>query len=90
MINKNFDDLAKIAIAIIDVAQKFKEEAIKFDLTDLVVNLKVSETELSIIDSDLYNLTKKYGGKEYTPAKTVEANIGGVQFHITADNAEED
>ena len=47
MINKNFDDIAKISNAIKKVAEELREDEIKFDLRDLTVNLIVSEKELS-------------------------------------------
>lgn len=84
MINKNFDDIAKIAAAVTKVADELRKDAINFDLRDLTVNLTVSELELSIIDRDLYELTKAHSDREYMPAKKVEANVGGVQFVITA------
>lgn len=84
MINKNFDDIAKLAKAISDVEKEFEQDSIRFSPEDLVVNLTVSETELSIIDRDLYELTKAHSDREYMPAKKVEANVGGVQFVITA------
>lgn len=83
MINKNFNDIARLAAAIKEVADEFKEDAIKFDLKDIEINLTVSETELSIIDRDLYELTKGNSDKEYTPGKAVRANVGGVPFVIT-------
>lgn len=90
MINKNFNDIAKIATAIIKVADELRKDAINFDLRDLTVNLTVSELELSIIDRDFFNITNVNGDKEYKPAETVRANVGGVQFVITAREATED
>lgn len=90
MINKNFNDIAKIAASIKKVADEFAEDAIKFDLRDLTVNLTVSERELSIIDHDLYEITKANSDKEYTPAKIVQANVGGIQFVITTNEPIED
>lgn len=89
MINKNFDDIAKISNAIKKVAEELREDEIKFDLRDLTVNLIVSEKELSIIDRDLYEITKRDSDKEYVPAKTVKANVGGVNFVITTIGEEE-
>jgi hypothetical protein len=90
MINKNFNDIAKIATAVTKVADELRKDAINFDLRDLTVNLTVSELELSIIDRDLFNITNVNGDKEYKPATTVKANVGGVQFVITARETTED
>lgn len=84
MINKNFSDIAKMANALTHVADEFKRDEIKFSLNDIEVRLVVSETELSIIDRELFEITKGNNDKEYTPAKTVKANVGGITFVITS------
>lgn len=84
MINKNFSDIAKMANALMHVAEEFKRDEIKFSLNDIEVRLVVSETELSIIDRELFEITNGRDNKQYTPAKTVKANVGGVTFVITA------
>ena len=83
MINKNFSDIAKLANVITGVAEEFKKDSIKFDPNDIEVRLTVSETELSIIDRELYDITKGYTDKEYSPARTIKVNVGGVPFVIT-------
>lgn len=83
MINKNFDDVAKISNAIADIIEELKKDEINIDFQDISVNLYVNETELSIIDKQLYELTCYNSDKEYVPAKTVKANVGGVLFNIS-------
>lgn len=83
MINKNFDDVAKISNAIADTIEELKKDEINIDFKDVAVNLFVNETELSIIDKQLYELTCENSNKEYVPARTVEVNVGGIFFRIT-------
>ena len=73
-----------MANALTHVADEFKRDEIKFSLNDIEVRLVVSETELSIIDRELFEITKGNNDKEYTPAKTVKANVGGITFVITS------
>jgi len=88
MINKNFDDVAKISNAITEVIKELKEDDINIDYKDISVNLYVNETELSIIDRQLYELTAKNSDKEYKPAKTVEVTAAGIFFKITVRGKE--